>query len=318
MVKSILNLIRWKNLAISALTILVLKYCVFEVAIGRLFSMSHSTLDLRDTLLLCISVALIGGAGYIINDLNDIKADLINKPDKVIINKGVSEKLAHALYLIFNIVGIIIAVYIGDKQGDYQLALIHVFTTAILWIYSTYFKNSLLIGNFLVAIASAFIPLVYLVFEGLGYINLFKQSILEGPLQVLFYFSIILAGFAFLLTMIREIIKDLQDEKGDYAVGGKTAPIALGTTVTKAIVYLLAIVFAGSCAYLLHTQLDFNPFNTWFFYFYAYLLIIIPSIFLIYDLSKSRSNDDYQTASNLVKIIMLTGIITTVLYATNV
>ena len=119
MVKSILNLIRWKNLAISALTILLLKYCVFEVAIGRLFSMSHSTLGLLETFLLCISVALIGGAGYIINDLNDIKADLINKPNKVIINKGVSQKLAHSLYLIFNIVGIIIAVYIGDKQENY-------------------------------------------------------------------------------------------------------------------------------------------------------------------------------------------------------
>ena len=69
------------------------------------------------------------------------------------------------------------------------MALIHLFTIAILWIYSTYFKNSLLIGNFLVAIAAAFIPLVYLVFEGIGYINLFKQSILQGPLKVLFNFS---------------------------------------------------------------------------------------------------------------------------------
>ena len=131
-----LNLFRWKNLLITGFTILLTKYAIFEPAIRIKFSESIASMDFGETLLLAISVMFIAAAGFVINDINDIKSDEINKPNKVIVGKYISVGTANNLYIALNAFGIFLGAYIGSLAGNYKLAILHVIVATILWIYS--------------------------------------------------------------------------------------------------------------------------------------------------------------------------------------
>lgn len=324
MVKSILNLIRWKNVGITILTVFLMKYFVFETAINKYFSASTSQINIWETLLLSLSIGFIAAAGYIINDINDQKADAINKPDKTIVGNTISEKLANNLYLLFNFLGILTAFMLANHLGNIQLGLVHVFSAALLWIYSSYLKNTFFLGNFLVAIAAGLVPAVFFLFESYAYVKVYKPILLEtyhtingGPIAVLFNYTIVLIAYSFTLTLLREIVKDLQDEKGDFAIGAKTMPIVLGTAVSKKIVQILTLLTVATSLYFLHFKLTFTPFNSIFFFAYVYLLIIIPLLTLLWNVQTAKSYNDFQKPSNILKLVMLSGLLTTIIYATN-
>ncbi len=323
--KNLLQLIRWKNLLIAGGTVLLTKYAIFEPAINTLFPFSSPTLNFIETLLLAISVMAIAAGGYIINDINDIKTDQINKPHKVIIGKYITPKLAEAIYIAFTIIGILLAIYIGNLAGNYRLVLLHVLIACILWVYSKYVKNTFLIGNILVALASALVALTYFIFESLGYIKEYGEilkinfkSIIGGPLKILWLYSIGLTVFGFILSIIREIIKDLQDYQGDFSVGAGTIPIVLGKKTSKIIVVFLTLTLAISLIYTLHFKLNTAPFNEYSFLLYTWLVVILPIADVIYGVVKARKSEDYQRPSSTCKFIMISGILTTLIYSFNV
>lgn len=325
MVKKLFQLIRWKNLIIAGGTVMLSKYAIFEPAINRLFPLSSSSLDFLDTLLLSISVMIIAAGGYIINDINDVKTDQINKPKKIIIGKYISAKNAEILYIALTISGILLAAIIGESVGNYRLVLLHVVIAGILWIYSKYVKNTFLLGNLLVAIASSVVALTYFIFESLGYIRTYGdilkinfKSILGGPLNTLWLYSICLTLFGFILSIIREMIKDLQDFDGDNSVGAGTIPIVLGKKITKSLVVGLTIILTFLIIYILHFKIDEAPFNEYSFLIYTWLLVIIPFGDIIYSVLKARKSEDYQRPSNTCKFIMISGVLTTIIYACNI
>ena len=325
MVRNLLQLIRWKNLVIAGGTVLLTKYAIFEPAVNTLFPFSSSSLNFIETLLLAISVMSIAAGGYIINDINDIKTDQINKPEKVIIGKHITPKLAEFFYICSTILGILLATYIGEIAGNYRLVLLHIVIAGILWIYSKHIKNTFLLGNILVAIASSAVALTYFIFESLGYIKAYGEvlkinfkSIIGGPLNILWFYSIGLTLFGFILSIIREMIKDLQDYQGDFSVGAGTIPIVLGKKATKTIIILTTLMLTLSLIYTLHFKLNKAPFNEYSFLLYTWLLVILPTIDIIYGVLKAKKSEDYQRPSNTCKFIMISGILTTLIYAFNV
>lgn len=325
MVVDFLNLVRWKNLLIAGVSVILMKYAVFHSAIEYLFPLSEAFLGLTETLLLAISVMLIAAAGYVINDVNDVKADEINKPDKVVIGKSISVKLANNLYIILNVLGLFLGAYVGKVAGNYKLALLHLVAAGILWIYSSFLKNSFLIGNLLVAASSALVPITYFIFESNGYISNYGsvlqqafKSKMGGPVEVLYYFSFGLAAFAFVISLIREIIKDLQDYKGDLFIGANTLPLAVGDSIAKYIIVALCLFFAGSVGYVLHVKLNTHPFNGIAFIVYTWLLVIAPVGDVVWGVLKASDPQDYQRPSNTCKFIMVTGTLVTLMYAFNV
>lgn len=321
MVMNYLNLFRWKNLLISGVTILISKYAIFEPAIEDLLPKSNATLNFGETLLLSLSVMIIAAAGYVVNDINDVKSDEINKPLKVIVGKSISINAAKNIYLVLNAIGLLLALFVANLAGNYKLVILHLIVAAILWIYSSYLKNSFLIGNLLISIASALVPVTYLFFESLGYIqvygldlNLKFNSILGGPLKILFYFSVGLSIFGFLISFIREIIKDLQDYKGDYFVGAKTIPIVLGEKWTKIIIQIMSVGLIVMISYanffwLSELNIGLTPFTVYNCIFPILLLVIISSI--------GKSNN-YQKQSDICKVIMTIGILSPMIYAFNI
>lgn len=325
MVKSFFNLIRWKNLLITGGLILILKFVVFETAIQQTFSTSSAQFSIGQTIILILSLMFLAAAGYIINDIYDIKTDHINKPGKVVIDVSISKKSATELFYVCNFIGIGLGVYLGYQMGNYQIGLLHAFVAMIFWIYSVYLKGTILIGNIIIAFASSTVPMIYFGFEGFAYIKKYDVilaqnfgSYIGGPNEILFNFCLILSVFAFILSLAREIVKDIEDRKGDAATGAKTLPIAFGDTVAKRSVQFLILCCICLVIWMIHFKVPDANFVNLFFVTYCYLTIVSPAVYLIVLLFNSNRKEDYSKASLLLKFIMISGISTTFIYASNV
>ena len=260
--------------------------------------------------LLVLSTVIIAAAGYIINDYFDTKIDRKNYPERVIVGRTVKRRVAIVTHIILNVIGVAIGFYIAYKVGIIELAYINVMCTGILWYYSTSFKYKVLIGNILIAFMAALVPLIVGLYEIPLLIKNYEEMLVVFGFNLNYVFAWI-AGFsifAFLTTLIREIIKDMEDIKGDMAYGSKTLPIVIGVRKSKIVVSALIVVTILLLGYiqliLLH---DIKTF------LYFLIAIHIPFIFLIYKTMKATGKDDFHLMSILVKLIMVTGVLYSVL-----
>ncbi|HKC68042.1 MAG TPA: geranylgeranylglycerol-phosphate geranylgeranyltransferase [Bacteroidia bacterium] len=307
-IKAFIHLIRFNNLVVIALTMLVTRYCMIQ----PILAVRHTDMQLQlshiDFFLLILSTILIAAAGYIINDYFDVKTDRINKPEKLYIDNGVKRRLAIVIHTIFNVLGFVIGVYVAYKANNIFLCGIQFISITALWFYSTHFKRQVLNGNILVAALSGMVPLLVLFFE----IPLLEHKFLESIKSFSFlYLSVCsFALFAFLLSLVREIIKDIEDYKGDYETGCRTMPIVWGIKAAKAIVaglisnILLLQIFIFYKLYKQHFSILLS---------YLFVFVFAPLILLIWKLYKSQQKHEYHTLSTWVKYIMLTGVLSTII-----
>ena len=268
--KSFLLLTRFWNLLIIGLA----QYCTA----GFLFS-PHMVYDVR-LLLLATSTVLIAAAGYIINDYYDVKIDLINKPERVVIGKSIKRRYALLLHTLLSFVGIAIGFLLSWKIGVVNLGC-----AFLLWLYSNALKRLPFIGNFTVALLTG--------------LSIFIVNVLYPPWSVLVCLYTL---FAFFITLVREIIKDLEDLKGDDTFGCRTLPIVYGIRKTKMIIYFLLALFA-----LLVMTL-----NQWItplpMKFFAWSLFL-PMVALWGWIVRADTRNDFYQLSQFCKFMMLAGIL---------
>lgn len=303
-----LKLVRIENLIMIALTQVLLRYCVLQ----KVFNMNGIQLELRDTVFygLVLSTVLIAAAGYIINDYFDVKTDTINHPDTVVVDKVIKRRWAIILHLSFTCLGIVLGMYAALKTGYLRLAIFHFAAAALLWFYSTHLKKQLLVGNIVVSLLSSaviFMPLVYElgVMQKLdqGFILTYKHALLS-VFKITFIFSL----FAFITSMAREIIKDMEDYKGDKETGGLTMPIVWGIRVSKFNVFFLLVITVILLLFVVYNTIKaqhvfFSLNNT-----YILLSLVLPlSILALYTLKASESKQ-FKRASLLLKFVMLMGL----------
>lgn len=301
--KNFLHLIRYKNLLIIILTQYLMRWCIIKPILNVIdFELQFSELNF---FFLVFSTVLITAGGYVINDYFDTKTDLVNRPDTVLVGKVIDRRSAILLHIILNTIGIGLGTYISFYIGIPILSLVFVLITGILWFYSTTYKRQFLIGNIVVSILIALVPLMVILFE----IPLLNKAygILMIEMRANFNHIIIwvsaFAFFAFLLTLIREIIKDVEDYEGDNAYGRQTLPIVFGIINTKIILIALILLALFS---LVFTYIRFLTDNITLIYFAVFLLF--PLLVLLYKIIIADNKKDYHFASNLSKIIMLAGI----------
>lgn len=305
---SFIKLIRFPNLLIIALTMYLVRYCLFieyvvlgdavnnSIQIGRYLVWIRFTLNNVDFFLLVLSTTLIAAAGYIINDYYDVKIDAVNKPEKVILGKSITRKTGMILYAVFNIAAIIIGFYLAVKIRKYNLGFINVFVWLLLWLYSKKYKKIFLFGNIIVAFLSALVPLMPAFFE---------PAIYE-KINSIFRFTLGYAFFAFFVSLIREIIKDIEDKEGDVAEGGKTMPVVIGSNKSKIVISFFIFMLITLLGYIQYMQFKGNDkLSFWYFL----LAIQIPFVALLYMIIKAKEKNDFAQASLLTKGIMLTGIL---------
>lgn len=233
--------------------------------------------------MLATSTVVIAAAGYIINDYYDIKIDLINKPERVVIGKSITRRYALFFHSILLTIGVGLGFFIGWKIG-----VINFFSSFLLWWYSNSLKRQPFIGNFVVAwLTSISIVLVNILYD------------VNNSLVIIY------ALFAFFMTLIREILKDMEDLKGDNTFGCRTLPIIWGIRRTKIIIYvLLALLFTS--VLLLNAKFVELPF------YYFLVLLFVPLGFLLIRLIRADTRKDFYWLSQWCKIIMLLGILSMV------
>jgi len=271
---NLLRISRPLNLVILAFAQLMVAYFLVETS-------SNGQPILNDLKLwaLILSTSIIAAAGYMINDYYDVKIDYINKPNEVIIGKGIRRRWVIFLHTLLNFTGIGIGYWVSPGIG-----LLVFLCAFFLWLYSNQLKRLPFIGNFVVALMTG----ISICMVGWYY--------KETSLLVVAY-----ALFAFFMNLIREIIKDIEDRQGDRAHGCKTLPIVLGFRKTKNIIFIIAFIFVFS---LVIVTLKINSLNL-FIYFGAIGILFLWFLLKIYQADRKAH---FETLSIISKIIMISGI----------
>lgn len=307
-----LKLIRWNNLIIILLTQLLVWACVIA-PIGRMSEVPF-LLDAGNLLLLSLSTVLIAAAGYIINDYFDVRIDNINKPDKMVLERIIPRRLAIIMHTVLNIVALLCAAAVARKGGHYSWPFIQFGCSLLLWFYSTHFKRQFITGNLVVALLTALTIVVLLVYEP-GLYSYFHsaafvlqgEKVLANPVWVLGTYSY----FAFVLTWMREIVKDMEDYRGDEAEGCVTMPIKWGLKKAGDFagvlgVFVLVPLLMAAGTLLLHYD--------WALGVYVAVALVIPIVLWLFFLPRRATTAHYGQASRYLKMIMVSGIGSLIIY----
>jgi 4-hydroxybenzoate polyprenyltransferase len=270
-----LRLIRVQNLLIVVFTQYLARICLIDQTGG---SPIHALLD-PAMLLLSFSTVCIAAAGYIINDYFDIKIDIINKPERVVIGRYLKRRVAMTAHQMLNVMGCLVGLYLSR-----WVFLLDVLSVTLLWFYSTQFKKQPFIGNVVVSFLTALSLLVLAVY--------YRKNV---------DLLLIYASFAFVITLVREIIKDMEDLRGDARFGCRTLPIIWGIRRTKQFLYVLIASFIATL-FIVAGDLDNQHLNITFF------ALLAPISWLIYRLVRADTKRDFGFLSQLCKIIMLLGV----------
>ncbi len=257
--------------------------------------------------LMVLSTVLIAAAGYIINDYFDVKTDKINRPNSVVVDVIIKRRWAMALHIIFNALGLVIGFYLALKSHNLKLILFQLISITLLWFYSTHFKKQLLVGNIVVSVLTAVIPVMPAVYEYylVGEINFFANFLFGDIINGIIKTVIVFSSFAFLTSFAREILKDIEDYKGDVETGCKTMPVVWGVITSKVFTFFLLVI---TIVLLLFAELKFYKDHQMIPVYYIAVLLILPLIILILLTIKANSPQQFKMASLLLKFIMLFGI----------
>ncbi len=298
LVTSFFRLIRWQNLVFIVLTQLLFYFCIYK-------SIYRNPESLRQLICLVIASVFIAAGGYIINDYFDLNIDQVNKPNKNVINKGINRRWAILWHLVFSMLGIL-ATAVAVSFQKWYLIFANIACVLLLWLYSTSFKQRVLIGNIVISLLTAWTVLI-LFFAKVPFVAAFGASD-EGTVKF-FRIAFLYGGFAFILSLIREAIKDVEDMEGDRKYGCITLPIAAGLTATKIYTTVWIVVLVAALAIL---QLYILQFRWWWAVVYSILTIIIPLIYLFFKNYRAVATTDFSHLSSLTKWIMLAGILSMV------
>jgi 4-hydroxybenzoate polyprenyltransferase len=299
-IRSLIRLIRWPNLLMVAATQILIRYFV----ILPLLKQEKMTLQLTGGLfaLLVVATVLIAAGGYVINDYFDRKMDRVNKPGSVIVGKLIYPRHAMAYHLIFSISGVLIGTWVSFRAGLLFLSLIFYMVSGLLWFYSTTYKRELLLGNIIVALLTALVPFLVLLYE-LPLLARNYGAMVSPMVRYLLIWVLGFSLFAFILNLIREIIKDAEDFEGDQAFGKNTVPVVWGMKVTR---WITSVLLSASVILLLLAWHFFVPDLITLVYFS--LLLIIPICIVMGVVLWGRDRKSYHFASIILKFIMISGL----------
>ena len=301
-----LKLIRYPNLIFIGITqsLFYLIFMFFPAASSGAYPIK---LKPDGFLLLMTASVFIAAAGYIINDYFDLNIDKINKPSKIIVEKVIRRRWAIFWHLALTIMGVLLSFWVGYRIGNSLLGLMNTLCALLLWVYSTTFKKKLLIGNVIISLLTAWVVLV-LYFCELRVTRVF-YPLNDGYQQYitqLFKVAIMYSGFAFIISLVREVIKDVEDMQGDQRYGCKTMPILWGVPAAKVFsATLLTVLIAALCI----VQFYVLQLHRWWSALYCVVFILLPLLRVLYKLYKAASVSEYHALSTEVKLVMLTGIL---------
>lgn len=300
------RLIRPVNLLIIAFTMIGLAFYLDQLIEQ---TGDESSLYSLNFFLLTISTVIIAASGNIINDYFDVKADRVNRPERLVVGKFIKRRVAILLHWILNLVAFGIAVYLSYKMSSFWYLFIHLLSINLLWYYSVQLKRTTVIGNVVIAILTALVPILVGIFYAQIYDWENIQSLFPFVSQEVKYFPVYLGVglglFAFFLNWTRELVKDIEDIKGDKVLKAKTFPIVYGVKKSKVLSYLILLmpVLISVFYFFLKRKTIVNEFSS-----YLPLLLAGVLMLLVYFLiARAKSPAQFRKAHLVIKIIMIIG-----------
>ncbi|MGK0428126.1 MAG: 4-hydroxybenzoate polyprenyltransferase, partial [Ulvibacter sp.] len=256
--------------------------------------------------LLVLATISIAAGGNVINDIYDVDADFINKPNKLIVGKNISEKNAYRIFITLNILGVFSGFLLSNTIGKPGFAALFIIISALLYMYASMLKGILLVGNILISVLIALSILIVGVFDVLPAI---EASNVDGQIvamKVITHY----ACFAFFINLIREIVKDIQDINGDKNDGLNTLPIAIGRKRATIVVFVLGILAVVAVVCYMYLFL----YSSQILVLYFLLLVVAPLLYSCVQAYSAQTNKELSQISLVLKIIMFFGMCSISIY----
>ena len=290
-----LKLIRYQNLLMLAFMQLVFRYLFLE--------QSYVDLALTDFnyILLVIATVCVAAGGYVINNIMDQETDEIAKPHNRVVGVSISETAAYNWYIGLTIVGVGIGFYLSNVIYKPTFASMFILVATLLYMYATSFKQIPVLGNVVVALLLSTSIIIIGLFDILPAIDVDNRFRMKEAFNILMEYAV----FAFIINLIREIVKDLEDMDGDYQSGINTLPIMMGIPKTKIIVGILTLISIGILAYYINS----NLFELDYVIYYSMVFIIGPLIYFGVKLINAVTKKEFHHLSLVLKLILFFGII---------
>jgi 4-hydroxybenzoate polyprenyltransferase len=303
-----MRLVRWSNLLFLAALVWVMEKWVAVPILNK--AAFGEQLPWYLLLLMMLATVLIAAGGYVINDYFDVKIDRINRPDEVIVTRSVSKPAAMRLSLILSGIGIVCGLAVAAILRSMTIGILFILIPGLLWFYSSSYKRLFMIGNLIIALLAAVTPLL-VAMVNVAQLQLLYATILPYTTLVHDLYAWLggFALFAFLLTWIREIIKDIQDQMGDRELECHSMPVVWGELWTKVFVTGLIVLTLAVIGHLWFHVLPFpigwNSLSTR----YIVLGIITPLLGALGLLWAAKIPSDYKTCQQVVKLTMFLGML---------
>lgn len=301
-----LRLIRYQNLLMLAFMQLIFRYGFLKL--------QGITLALTDWqyALLVVATVCIAAGGYLINNIYDQETDNENKPGKVIVGKAISETKAYNYYIALNVIGVALGFYLSNLIGKPGFSALFVIIAATLYLYATSLKQSLLIGNVIVALLLSVSVVIIGIFDLYPMLNMENRSSLGVVFKVLIDYAV----FAFIINFIREVVKDLEDVDGDYNQGMNTLPIALGVGRTSKIIFWVSVVPIAVLVFYINTYFIANDLlvST----VYALLFVVGPLIYFTIKMWTAHTQKEFRHLAGVLKLVLFFGILSILILTLNI
>jgi 4-hydroxybenzoate polyprenyltransferase len=224
----------------------------------------------------------------------------------MVVDKLIHRRWAIAWHFMLSLLGVGLTFFAVPFASKWYILLANILCVALLWLYSTSFKRKLLIGNIVISVLTAWTVMVI-------YFSKYPLSdVIDNTVEQKFFrIALLYAGFAFLISIVREAIKDMEDMPGDARYGCRTMPIVWGVNATKVYTAVWLVVLIAVLGIL---QAYVLRFGWWIPVAYSIVLVILPLLFVLFKLRKSHSPADFRLLSNVTKAVMFTGIISMVFF----
>lgn len=289
--------LRWPNLLLMAFLMFSLRYFLMAPIIqSHEFHLLLSHWSYAGLVLSCL---LIAAAGYLINDYYDQTADLINKPNRAL----KQPEKALNWYGVLSVTGIALGALVGWQAGLLNLAVIHIIVTFLLWKYAESWKGIALLGHMVVASFLAILVFIPMLYEYIALSVLYRQA--AASAKYLLYAALAYAFFAYLTTVVRELVKAVEDIEGDQAAGYRTLPIKYGIPFTRTLAVIIQLITLLLLLMFFVIQVQAQ---SWYTAVYIMFAVLLPGSFALTALLKSNKLSDFSIVSQRMKWFMLGGI----------
>jgi len=301
-----LKLVRWPNLLMLALMQLVFKYGFLDA------NQTPQALNDWQYALLVLATVFIAGSGYVINDIFDQETDRVNRPKRQIVGVSVSESKAYSLYVALNIIGVGLGFVVANIVGKPVFSALFIVISITLYIYASGLKQNLLAGNFVVAALLALSVLT------VGIFDLYPIITSDNRAELGLMFKILLdyAAFAFLINLLREIVKDLEDIEGDDQAGMRTLAVVLGPQRAATLLFWLSFVPLLVLGWYINHY--FIAFDLFLVTGYALVLVVAPMLYFTVKVRSARNKKDFRHLSGVLKAVIFFGILSVAVLTYNI